>query len=357
MNNLQTVIIKTTYDCNMRCRYCYESSKADRQRLPLSRVKVLLEKLRKNSSRSYNLIWHGGEPLISGVDFFQEVINLEKEVGGIFINSIQTNGLLLKGAELDFLLKNNFKIGISLDGPKEIHDLQRVKLGGKGTFDEVWESVKRVRTHPDFNNHLGIIAVFTKHSAANIKAFYKFFHDNQLHFQINELIPSLGKYDDLAPTPKEYGQSLIYLFDSWINEKNLPVNIHPLSDIVKSILRKKPSICIFSGHCYDNFLSIDPDGYVIPCGKWSRDEFVFGHIDDIDFSTIEDIPDYLRYRAYHSQLTENCRECRFFSFCQGGCYYIRHLSRMLTDDPNYYCKSYKMIFSHIHAALKKQFSN
>lgn len=356
MANLQTLIIKTTYDCNMDCKYCYESKNASKQVLSLSYVKILLEKLRSNSSRTYNLIWHGGEPLLTGIDYYKAVIKLEREAGGHFHNSIQTNGLLLKTKEVDFLIKNDFRIGISLDGPEEIHDLNRLNSGGIGTFERVWESVQRVRAHPMFNNNLGIIAVFTKHTAANIKAFYDFFHKNQLSFQINELIPSSGEYYELALNPAEYGQRIIELFDYWFYERNLPVNIHPLSDMVKSMLRKTPSICTFSGHCYDNFLSINPEGYIVPCGKWSKDEFLFGHIDEIDFSRIDHSPEYSRYSAYHSKLTERCQCCSYFSNCHGGCYYIRHKSAGLTNLPNYYCEAYKMIFPHIQEAIEKQLS-
>ncbi|MBU1129457.1 MAG: radical SAM protein, partial [Nanoarchaeota archaeon] len=143
-----TVIVKPTHNCNLRCKYCYIEENAEKGNMPLSLAEEAIKKVSEFSKTS-NWIWHGGEPLLMGVDFFKEIQKIQKfyeKKGNEFYNGIQTNGTLINNEILDFIEKaNDFDVGLSIDGPEKIHNRTRIYSNGKGSFKKVLKATKSIK--------------------------------------------------------------------------------------------------------------------------------------------------------------------------------------------------------------------
>lgn len=167
-------------------------------------------------SGGVKFIWHGGEPLLAGLSFFEDVVRLQKEVASeslVFKNHIQTNGVLLSQRYLDFFDRNDFHVGISIDGPETITDDQRRHLTGKGVYNRVFGTIKRIQGKRKAGNNINTVAVLTKKSVCQLGDFYDFFKDNSLNVRISPILPSKNTSPDLMLDPVQYGRAMIELFD------------------------------------------------------------------------------------------------------------------------------------------------
>lgn len=358
LKNNVTVIVKTTYDCNMRCSYCYEGDKPPNTRIELQTVKNLIYKIvdYQSSDKPIKIIWHGGEPLLMGINFFKEVVRLQQTFSPKykFENGIQTNGVLLSDIFIKFFIENGFRIGLSIDGPPEIHDAQRHLFNG-ASFDKVFRANKRTQNNGKVRyENISALAVFTRNTLKHLSGFYDFFKRNQINVKINPLLyagNSNRTLSDLKISPEEYGEALIYLFDMWLSEEKFSFTIEPFTSIIRSLVSEQPMACTFSGECFDKYLSIDPDGNIIPCGRWSKDTFTYGNINIDSIASALTSSDLQRFRLLRRRVIEVCQNCLHFDVCHGGCAFSGFMSNGDLSTPDYYCVSYKMLFTHIKNTL------
>jgi uncharacterized protein len=354
-----TVIVKTTYDCNMGCKYCYEGDKPPNTRIELQTIRNLIYKIvdYQSPDKPIKIIWHGGEPLLMGINFFKEVVRLQQSFSPKyeFENGIQTNGVLLSDKFIKFFMQNGFQIGLSLDGPPEIHDAQRL-LGKGASFDKVFRAYTRTKNNGnERRKNISALAVFTHNTLKNLNGFYNFFKRNQINVKINPLLfagNASRTLSYLIISPEEYGEALIYLFDMWLSEEKFTFTIEPFAAIIRSLVSGQPMACTFSGECFDKYLSIDPDGNIIPCGRWSKDTFMYGNINSIDsIASALTSSDMQRFRQLRKRAIEVCQNCPHRDICHGGCAFSGFMSNGDFSTPDYYCVSYKMLFTHIKNTL------
>ena len=160
-----------------------------------------------------HFIWHGGEPLLMGVNFFENVLSIQKNLGQKYkiSNGIQTNGTLLNSNLLDFIEKNNdFYLGLSLDGPRELHNQTRFYKDGAGSFDDVMKGINLIKKRGGVGG--GVIAVITQINIDHFLDLYNFFKENNINFKANPLIRSgeaNKNYNQMAISPKQYGTFLM----------------------------------------------------------------------------------------------------------------------------------------------------
>ena len=207
-----TAIIQLTDMCNLGCKYCYVGEEG-KSRMSIDTFKTALDKLIAAAGEgSVDIIYHGGEPLARGFDFIKATTKIieESHYRERVRADIQTNGTLLDDKVAKFLVEHNISCGISLDGPKEVHDANRVyKCGKKGSFDDVMAGIDNLR---EAGYAPGVLSVVTKKSLGKEKEIYDFFNSEGLSFGLNpiDLVGCLkSKEDELGITPKEYGQYLI----------------------------------------------------------------------------------------------------------------------------------------------------
>lgn len=285
-----TVIVKPTNACNLRCKYCYADS-GKGEIMDTETLENMITKF-QNEYEDIKYLWHGGEPLLAGKEFYKEALKLEKKKkkpNQTITNSIQTNGILLDDF-IDSFKKNGFSVGLSIDGPKEIHDLNRIYPDGSGSFDDVMKSVNLMK---EKGLNVGAVCVLNKENIKSIDDIYDFFIKEDIGFKVNPIISDgRAKNSDLSITPKEYGLALIHLFDRWFYEEKI-YSFSTLKDFVEMTLFHEPITCTFT-ECQKGFISVDEKGDVYPCGRFVGDkEFLYGNINEDSMEDILKSPCYL----------------------------------------------------------------
>ena len=211
--------------CNLGCAYCFYLEKD--QLYPDSRFRMsdevlesyIVQLIESHRSNTVSVTWQGGEPTLMGVDFFRRAIAFQKKharPGMTFENSLQTNGTLLTDEWCKFLRENDFLVGISIDGPRELHDAYRVDRAGKPTFDSVMRGLGLLQAHEvDYN----ILVSVNRRTADYPLAIYKFFRDeaDSDWLQFIPVVERVGEsgVSDRSVTPEQWGDFLVAVFDEW----------------------------------------------------------------------------------------------------------------------------------------------
>ncbi|MEJ5240532.1 MAG: radical SAM protein [Anaerolineales bacterium] len=359
-----TAIVKPTYACNLACLYCYEGGRSQPcERMGVDTLRNVITKLAQyhGPERTTRIIWHGGEPLLMGLDFFRTAVKIQQEMGSDykFDNSIQTNGTLLTDEVLDFCQEHNFSIGTSLDGPQWLHDFTRPYSDGRSSFVDILQAVSRMRERRGKESQHsiggGVIAILTKPVLPHLDEFYEFFRDNRINVKINPIFYT-GRgatvRDKLGITPLEYGEAMVYLFDRWFYEPEHVIDIDPFDLVLGNLMTGEPWGCQFGPACYDEFIAVDPIGNVHPCGRWSSEEsFCMGNLNEQDMWEIRQSPVLEQFRQGRMRAILKCRDCEFRPICNAGCVENGYLVRQRLSDRDIYCAGYKKMFRHIREAL------
>lgn len=358
----KSIIIKPTHSCNLSCEYCYLDENAENGFMTSETLQNSLEKVVRAFGKGtpVEYIWHGGEPLIRGLDFFREIteiVDFLRKEGYSISNCIQSNGTLLTEEMADYFSNREhyFGIGFSLDGPKEIHDLTRHYRNGNGSFEEV---IKGINIAKKYFGHVGAIAVMSKKNIGHIKEMYEFFKENDITLKANPLIHSgsaIGK-EYLGITPVEYGRAMINLFDIWFNDENpnMKMTVDNMDALVRTRLTGNAYSCNHSRSCNDKFLSIGPLGDVYPCGRFDGNETF--NLGNINTDSVETILEKAKASSFSSRtkMLSSCGKCEYGKVCNGGCMHNGYMRKENIFDKDYYCKSYKMMFGHIFDEVKKE---
>jgi uncharacterized protein len=364
----KTVIIKPTHNCNLNCEYCYVGEDAQKGRMNSKTLENSFEKTIKGfTDKSHNhidsveFLWHGGEPLTMGLDFFKvitELTNFYKKIGYNIKNSIQTNGTLLNEETIEYFTnkEHEFFIGLSLDGPKEIHDKTRHYNDKTGSFDEVWKNILILKK---YKKKIGAISVINKLNIDFIPEIYEFFKENDLSLKANPLINSgnaVKNKQSLGITPVEYGKAMINLFNLWFYDPkpNLDMTIDNLDSIVRMKLTNQSFGCNYSKSCQNSFISIGPNGDIYPCGRFDEiPEFRYGNINEDSLEKALNNPKRFELLQRTSNI-ESCRNCEHKTICNSGCIHNAYVTRENIYDKDYYCLAYKMIFGKVFKSINDE---
>lgn len=362
------LIIKPTVLCNCSCKYCITPIDIPRNKIQISIIEQLCKKLfHSKKFNSFTFIWHGGEPLLMGIDFYKQVLGIQKKYlrQGTYVNTYQSNCTLIDDDWMEFFIENRIRVSTSLDGDKELHDANRIK-NGKGTFDEILVRIKRLQ---EARLLAGVVTVLSKTNIQDTDRFLQFFAANNIPTRLNPILPServVSSEENMSITAIEYADCLIECFDRWMEGRynNLlgkPLPIAPLTEIVYNFYHtERPRLCNFSGTCGNDFIAINPLGDLYNCGRFCDiDEFKIANIGD-DFECIDDIFDLKNQLVQwnlSSEVENECSKCNWFKVCNRGCpnsSYLFH-GKMENHDP--YCEGYKKIFTHIYNYLNLNASN
>ena len=358
------IILKPTYSCNFRCKYCYLSNgtKAHTDRLDIDFAKHIVlqikETLLPTPRRKLTLIWHGGEPLLWGKENYREIFAfIKRELSDFDVhNSMQTNLSLIDEEYLDILTTYKVKLGFSLDGFKEIHDSQRVGANGRPTFDTIMEKLVMCQQR---GMKLGCIVVGSRKHIRYIPELYQFMKENELDFKFNPLFIS-GEAEqnknEYGITAQEYADMCIELFDLWFDDQEGKVVESNFVEIASNIATKHTTGCMFSRNCQNNFLAIAPNGDVMPCGRFCDDslkQYAYGNLHRE--SLIDVLPRIKQSEAYHRAkfiANSSCAKCKWFNICHGGCLHDGFLCHGDFKSKTILCVAYKRIFEHIEWRMK-----
>lgn len=343
-------------DCNLDCQYCYyrESLEGTRVRRRISYDMIAhfipryLEYVGDNSLA--NFIWQGGEPTLAGLEFFQSVIELQQEhtrPGTIVSNALQTNGVLIDGRWARFLADNQFLVGISIDGPQEIHDSLRKDRGGHGSFTRVMAGLGALRAA---GVEVSVLCVLGPHNIKRTHDLMRFFR--QTGVPNVQFIPAMdfqgtGPYSpaNYRITSAEYGQFLIELFDEWYGDGAPQLSIRIFNNFLQSSLSLPNDACVHSESC-NGGLIVEYDGDVYPCDFYITPEYRLGNVVEDSIGQILGKRLYTEFTGQKQPLPQECTQCEYLRLCNSGCPRNRLAKEGGRDGPDYFCASYKQFFAY-----------
>ena len=342
--------------CNMSCDYCFyrdETQKRSQESYGFMSEKTLKNVIRKTMLRAEGMIsyaFQGGEPTLRGLDFFEKVVEYQKQYNknGIQVhNALQTNGLLIDENWCKFLKENQFLVGVSLDGTEEVHDAYRhTRTNGSPTFDLVCNSIRLMESYGvDFN----ILTVVNQAVAENIQEIYSFYRQKKWNYQ--QYIACLDPMDEphgqngYSLLPEQYGQFLIKLFRLWYKDwkKGRQPYIRQFENYIGILLGHFPEACDQRGVCSIQNV-VEADGSVYPCDFYMLNDYRLGNfnenrLDEIDAKRLE-----IGFLERSLQLDQNCKHCPYYPICRGGCQRNRDFNPEIMAYQNYFCPGYRMFF-------------
>ncbi len=348
----QLLIKPVGADCNLRCDYCFylraqELYEKNGRHLMSDDVleRMVSQLLGLNFEQSV-FAWQGGEPTLAGVDFFQRVVAFQQkhgQPGQSVSNSLQTNGVLINEAWCRLFQEYNFLIGLSMDGPQEVHDAVRKTAGGHGTWEQIMEST---RLMDRFNVSYNVLCVVNKTNVDMSADLLRWFVDHGFYYL--QFIPCFEPGMQHNVPVEAYGQFLCDTFDYWAREGFGKVSVRDFDSMLTTELGLPGGICTFGRKC-NNYIVIEHTGDVYPCDFFVFDEWKMGNIMD---APLESFIEHETYRAFSAQkqAVPLCKSCEWRKACYGGCQKDRRLGGGMTE-PSPFCPAYKMLFAHAKPKL------
>ncbi len=332
--------------CNLRCRYCYYLDKSKLYPGVNARMdKAILEEVVKqfiqgNEAPEVFFYWHGGEPLLCGMHFYRAAVELQQKYadGKIVNNVLQTNGTLLNAQWCDFFAKENFWVGISLDGPPEIHDRFRLDVGARPSFNRVMTGLQLLRDHGvEFN----VLTTVNKASEGNGERVYRFL--KSVGCKYIQLIPVADGTPE-SVSPVEYGRFLCHVFDCWKNDGDVGrYYVDAIDCALAAWCGSQPGSCVFSPSCGTNPV-VEFNGDVYSCDHFVKPAFFLGNISSQSLvSMMDSIQQYSFGQNKRVSLPRKCFSCQFLFACNGGCPRYRQTL----------CEGYQLFYAHIKPDMDK----
>lgn len=325
--------------CNLACSYCYYLDKAELY----DRIKPmdgpLLEKyisqyIAADRSPVVTFSWHGGEPLMAGLDFYEEAMRLQRKYsdGRPIENNIQTNGTLMDEKWCEFFRRNNFLVGISIDGPQELHDAHRRTRSGAPTFDKVRGAVAMMAESGVEYNTLSTVSRLSEGRGAEVYSFLKSIGSRYMQFlpiveyTDHDRIVHPGKAAATTASQGEwsvsgagYGQFMNDIFDRWVTADVGSYFVQMFDATLAQWMGMPPSLCSLAETCGD-CLVVEHNGDVYSCDHFVYPEFRLGNINDSTLAQIYKSKEQFRFGLLkRNGLPRQCLGCKYYAICRGGC--------------------------------------
>lgn len=354
MPALQLLIKPASGNCNMRCDYCfYMDEMQNRQQesygfMSLETLEILVKKALEYAEDTCEFAFQGGEPTLAGLGFYQKLIELQERynVKSVVVkNAIQTNGYHIDEKWAAFLAEKHFLVGLSLDGVYATHNAYRKNPKGEGTFERVMNTAQLLRRYGvDFN----ILTVVHNRTSAKISRIYEFYKKNGFDYQqyIACLDPiGIKERPKYSLSAQAYGQFLIELFNLWYLDlqKGEQPYIRQFENYITILLGMEPESCDMKGICSLQQV-VEADGSVYPCDFFVLDDYKLGDIRNDSFGEILERGRQMEFVQKSVPLEEECRACRYFPLCRGGCGRHRMDEQGNRTGRNRFCQSYQMFF-------------
>lgn len=355
-----TFIVKPVgFSCNLRCRYCFYIDcplmKTDErvQRMDDPTLDRLIMEGVRGNPRHAEFNWLGGEPLLAGRDFYDRVVELQeryRQPGQRISNRVQTNGTLVTPAWADFFAQHRFSVGLSIDGPPELHDLFRFDINGAGTGDRAMTALGLLRERQVSH---GVICVVNSVNVGEPDHVYSYFRDHgvtMMAFNHAKGLDASGQPLVTTVAPEAYAQFMCRVFDRWMEDDNPTVVIRHFKSILHALLGGRYRMCVLSNSCH-TFFGVERNGDLYPCEDHPGDGWLpLGNIRQ-GMEAIRQHPQYQRFQEVVAAARNSCRTCSWWSVCQGGCprdYYFNHPQAV---HKNRMCRAYRTIFTHVNNRL------
>lgn len=370
--------------CNLNCTYCYYLEKYGfyaNEKMPRMSDEVLETFIRDYIAAQdipeVSFVWQGGEPSLLGIDFFKKVLALEKKYanGKHIENAFQTNGTLINDDWAAFLADNRFLVGLSIDGPRELHNARRVTRAGTGSFDLVFAGMQRLKR---FGVEFNTLSVVGRHNVNFPLEIYEFLRETGSGFiQFIPLVERaatpaeaplrLSGPPDLATgtlggsvvtpwsvSPEAYGDFLCKIYDVWVR-RDVGKTFVQIFDVALCAWAGVPApLCVFREKC-GRALAVEHNGDIFSCDHFVYPKYRLGNLLTTPLATLADAPAQKKFGELKaSALPRVCKKCGVRFACRGECPKHRFL-RTPDGEPglNYLCAAYKKFFSHVAPTMSR----
>lgn len=374
--------------CNLDCEYCFFLSKenlypGDRFRMSADILETYIRQLLEaHRTPEVTVAWQGGEPTLMGLDFFRrsvELVDQYRRPGQRVQYTIQTNGTKIDDRWAAFLKQHNFLVGLSVDGPRHLHDRYRVDKQGKGSFAQVMAGYQHLQAH---NVDVNVLCTVNAANQDHPVEVYRFFRDAMgvkfLQFipiverttesllplanqgwstQRNEKRPLYvqdgNQVTDRSVEAKAFGQFLIAIFDEWVQRDVGEVFVQMFDVALANWYGEPPCICVFSETC-GQALALEHNGDLYSCDHFVEPDYHLGNITETPMiELVASEQQRVFGLAKRDTLPQYCRDCKVRFACHGGCPRNRFIH---TPDGeaglNYLCAGYKAFFQHVDPAMR-----
>lgn len=349
--------------CNLACTYCFFLTKeemypGDRFRMSDEVLEQYVrQQLESQDGPAATLAWQGGEPTLMGLDFFKRAVDFESKHNTSDLRverAIQTNGTLLDDDWCEFLAEHKVLVGISIDGPAELHDAYRVDKRGEPTHAKVLRGLELLKKHKvEFN----ILCAVNRANGAHPIDVYGYFRD-QLEAHFIQFIPIVerdggGGVSDESVEPAAWGDFLCSVFDEWVRNDVASVFVQSFDAALASWVGVPPGVCIFNETC-GNGLALAHNGDVYSCDHFVDPDHLLGNLNETHLIELSAHPEQIAFGLdKRDGLPAYCRECDVRFACHGECPKNRFVQ---TPDGeaglNYLCEGYKRFFHHVDTPMR-----
>lgn len=381
--------------CNLACKYCYYLEK-ERAFYPETGVPRMSDATLERFIRDYidaqpptgeiHFAWQGGEPTLLGLETFRRIVAWQRAYapGRVVQNALQTNGTLLDDAWGDFLHTENFLVGISIDGPRHLHDPYRIDAGGRPTWEKVMRGLRVLRRHKvEFNT----LTVVHRRNCRHASVIYDFLvSEGSRHLQFIPLVERRPTAADSAcglhhAAPDEtrlvspgeaadavsgetvpsgrFGAFLIEIFDRWVRRDVGRVYVQQFESAFSAQVGAGTTMCVFQQRC-GRALAIEHDGTVYSCDHYVYPEHALGNIASASphsLAALANSPAADRLGDLKADLSARCRSCPVLACCHGDCPKHRFVAAPGDGKPlSYLCDDYLALFTHLQPAMQRMAS-
>ncbi|MEX0495156.1 anaerobic sulfatase maturase [Raoultella terrigena] len=350
MTGCQVMAKPASSRCNLRCKYCFYIDKPQHQQMDDLTLELFIrQQIAAQPGKVVQFAWQGGEPTLCGLPFFQRVVKLQQRyaAGKRIHNAFQTNGILLNDEWCRFFRQHGWLVGISLDGPADLHDAWRVTRSGRPTHRKVLAAIEKLRR---WGVEFNILTVVSALNGAFPQRVYRYLRElGTAHIQLIpllELDASLQP-DDASVPASVWGNFLNSVFDIWVREDIGRVYVQ-LFDSTLGIWSGFPSqMCALSETCGHAF-ALEAGGDLYQCDHYVAPAWRIGNLHRNTLSEINLLPEVIAFgQQKKTLLPEECRRCQALKFCHGDCPKHR-----LSDGKSALCEGYHAFFSHSAPYMK-----
>ena len=355
MKPFSLLVKPASADCNLRCKYCFYLDRCEmypeekRHRMSDAVLERLISTYMATPQPQHSIGWQGGEPTLMGLDFFKRVTSLQQQYGrGASVsNGLQTNTTLIDDEWAKHLARYNFLVGVSIDGPPEIHDKYRTFVNGRGAHADVMRGLECLKRNKVEYNVLTLV------SQSNVRHPVETYHylRDELGVKFHQYIECVefesdGSLQPFAVTGKEWGDFLCAVYDEWVRCGDTHrISIRLFDSILTLMVDGYANVCAMGRDCR-SYLVVEHNGDVFPCDFYVRPDLKLGNIMEDSWEDLLASPAYAKFGARKTQWNEKCAECKYLQYCAGCCPKNRPASSQDPTQLSWLCNGWIQFFDH-----------
>lgn len=329
--------------CNMNCVYCYNRQCEKNFGIMSLETLQKIYEITFNSYSNVSIIWHGGEPLLAGLDFFKKAMALQKNYKNITIkNKLQTNLTLVTDEWVEFFSENRISVGSSFDGTH--NDSLR------GNTEKILHARSKLLR---YGQNCGFIMVISSQNIDSLIENYYLFKKMSANYTFNFYIPSKNQQQDsMKLNPEHAAKKILELYFLWLHDVSCNIHVNFFERIIQFMVTGKKTVCSYTS-CLGKWIGIRYDGEIFPCNRYFPQKHSFGNV--FNYSNIDEAFEsdgFIFLLKEAIQRREKCKTCVTFSLCEGGCNSVAYSENRITENNGVNCKILQKIYPTIKNSLR-----